>query len=178
MNILLTGVAEQRKEARAMNIRLATAADIAGIQQVGQICWPETYTAIAPLGYIESGLAQWWSSAFIGNAIGEPGSFILVAEAADGIVGTTHFALRDPNRAVMWKFYVLPEWRGRGVGRQLFATALALLPPTVDTIDTEYLSTNQRAAAVYRALGFTYDRTMDETFQDHAISYTWVKRQR
>lgn len=161
-----------------MNIRLATTADIAAIRAVGQICWPETYRAIAPPGYVEDGLRQWWSAAFIGNAIAAADGFMLVAEADALIVGTTHFALRDLYQAVMWKFYVLPSWRGKGVGRQLFDAALTLLPAEVQTIFTEYLSTNQRAAAVYRALGFAYDHESHDTFQDQPIRYTWVKRPR
>lgn len=161
-----------------MNIRLATMADIAAIRAVGQICWPETYTAIAPPGYVEDGLRQWWSVDFIQHAITTAENWLWVAEAAGDIIGTAHFALLEPRQAVMWKFYVLPSWRGQGVGRQLFDAALTLLPAEVQTIFTEYLSTNQRAAAVYRALGFAYDREMHETFQDQPISYTWVKRQR
>lgn len=38
-----------------MEIRLATTADVVGIQRVGQICWPETYAAIAPPGYVADG---------------------------------------------------------------------------------------------------------------------------
>lgn len=161
-----------------MNIRLATTTDIAGIRAVGQLCWPETYSAIAPPGYVEDGLRQWWSADFISNAIAAANDFMLVAEAGELIVGTTHFALRYSYQAVMWKFYVLPNWRGRGVGRQLFVAALALLPPTVDTIYTEYLATNQRAAMVYSSLGSAYDHESHDTFQDQPISYTWVKRQR
>lgn len=69
-----------------MKIRLVTAADVPGIQQVGQICWPETYAAIAPPRYVTDDLAQGWSAAFIRNAMSESGSFILVAEATDEII--------------------------------------------------------------------------------------------
>ena len=33
-----------------MHIRLATITDIDGIRAVGRLCWPDTYTAIAPPG--------------------------------------------------------------------------------------------------------------------------------
>lgn len=161
-----------------MNIRLATTADIAGIRPVGQICWPETYRAIVPPGYIEDGLRQWWSVDFIQHAITTAENWLWVAEAAGEIVGMTHFALLEPYQAVMWKFYVLPAWCGKGVGRQLFDYALTLLPAEVHTIFTEYLSTNQRAAAVYLSLGFAFDHDAVAMFQGQPVTYTWVKRPR
>jgi len=159
-----------------MKIRLATSTDLDGIQRVGQICWPETYSAIAPLGYVDDGLRQWWSTASIHRSITADENWLWVAEAAGEIIGTAHFALLDPQQAVLWKFYVLPAWQGKGVGRQLFDRALTLLPADVHTIFTEYLATNQRAAAVYASLGFVFDREVDETFQGHPLRYTWVKQ--
>jgi len=159
-----------------MKIRLATSTDLDGIQRVGQICWPETYSAIAPPGYVDDGLRQWWSTASIHRSITADENWLWVAEAAGEIIGTAHFALLDPQQAVLWKFYVLPAWQGKGVGRQLFDRALTLLPADVHTIFTEYLATNQRAAAVYASLGFVFDREVDETFQGHPLRYTWAKQ--
>ena len=161
-----------------MNIRLAAMTDLEGIRAVGQQCWPETYTAIAPAGYVEDGLQQWWSVDFIQHALTAAENWLVVAEAAGAIIGTAHVALLEPQQAVMWKFYVLPPWQGKGVGRELFDHALTLLPAAVHTIFTEYLATNQRAAAIYASLGFHFDRDVDETFQGHPLRYTWVKRPR
>lgn len=136
-----------------MNNRLAALQDIEAIRRIGLVCWPETYTAIAPPGYVEDGLQKWWSAEFLHDAITADENWVWVAEEGGEIVGMTHFALLEPTQAVMWKFYVLPAWRGKGVGRQLFDSALTLLPANVHTILTEYLGTNQRAAAVYVSLG-------------------------
>ena len=37
-----------------MDIRLSTTTDVEGIRVVGHICSPETYSAIAPPGYVEA----------------------------------------------------------------------------------------------------------------------------
>lgn len=159
-----------------MNIRLATLQDIEAIRRIGSICWPETYTTIAPPGYVENGLQQWWSAEFLRDSITAAENWVWVAEEGDEVVGMTHFALLAPTQAVMWKFYVLPAWRGKRVGRQLFESALALLPASVDTILTEYLATNQRAAAVYVSLGFTFSHNQQEETEETPLTYTWVKR--
>ena len=123
-----------------MNVRLATLQDIDAIRRIGLICWPETYTEIAPPGYVEDGIERWWSATFLYKAITSAENWVWVAEEGDEIVGMTHFAMLEPTKAVMWKFYVLPGWRRIGVGRQLFDSALELLPASVDTIMTEYLA--------------------------------------
>ena len=115
---------------------------------------------------------------FIRHALTADQNFMLVAETAAAIIGTAHFGLLAPTQAVMWKFYLLPTWRGQGVGRQLFDAGLALLPAPVETIFTEYLATNHRAAAVYAGLGFRFDHNAVEMFQGQPMTYTWVKRPR
>lgn len=161
-----------------MQIRLATIVDIEGVRAVGQRCWPATYNAIAPPGYVDYGLSQWWSTEALQHAITAEQHWLWVAEEAGEIIGTAHFVLLNPQEAIMWKFYVLPAWQGQGVGRQLFEQGRAVLPPEVHTIFTDYLSTNQRAAAVYVSLGFAFVRAVDETVQGHPLTYTSVKRAR
>lgn len=56
--------------------------------------------------------------------------------------------------------------------------ALTLLPAGVHTIFTEYLATNQRAAAVYLSLGFAFEHDAVAMFQGQPLTYTWVKRPR
>lgn len=161
-----------------MQTRLATLEDIEAIRRIGLICWPETYTAIAPPGYVEDGLQRWWSAEFLRDAITAAENWVWVAEEEDEIVGTTHFALLEPTRAVMWKFYVLPDWRNQGVGRRLFESASAHLPATVHTVMTEYLATNQRAAAVYVSLGFAFSHDEHADAGERPLTYTWVTRKR
>jgi hypothetical protein len=48
-----------------MKTRRATLEDVEGIRAIGYACWPETYGPIAPPGYVEDGLRQWWSAEFI-----------------------------------------------------------------------------------------------------------------
>lgn len=84
----------------------------------------------------------------------------LVAEAAGQIVG---HGMLDPlpllatRHVVHLTLVAHPGWQGRGVGRELLGSliAWAKAAPPVEKIELHVRSSNERAQALYRKMGFT-----------------------
>jgi ribosomal protein S18 acetylase RimI-like enzyme len=92
-------------------------------------------------------------------AVADNGCY-LVAEAAGAIIG---HGMLDPlplaavRHVVHLTLVVHPEWQDRGVGRALLSRLIewAKVTPAVEKIELNVRSSNQRAQALYRKLGFT-----------------------
>jgi ribosomal protein S18 acetylase RimI-like enzyme len=89
------------------------------------------------------------------------GSFILAAISKSGsLLGCVGLALNDGtksrHRGTVWGMYVIPEARGRHVGRLLveglFARAQKL--PFLEQLHLSVVTSNQAAVALYQRLGF------------------------
>jgi len=161
-----------------MQIRDATERDIAAIRELGEAAWHDTYAALTPPGYVEDGLARWWSEAALASAIGSPEALVLVAEEGAALVGVAEMGLdAERHTATLWKLYVARERRGQGVGTALLHAAILCLPTGIATLFTEYLQANRRAAAFYAAHGFVEDHEDSETFAGVAVRYVFVRRE-
>jgi GNAT superfamily N-acetyltransferase len=77
--------------------------------------------------------------------------FTLVAKTGGRIVGV--IAFRDGHHITL--FFVLPEYQGRGVGRQLFDAAVNQLRTTSPGATKLEVHSSPIAVSIYRALGFT-----------------------
>jgi GNAT superfamily N-acetyltransferase len=91
---------------------------------------------------------------------GSAENYVLGAWSGEELVGIVGFVREvEPRRmhvGLVWGMYVKPQYRGRGVGRQLLRTiaerARAL---EVHHLLVTVVSDNEGAAGFYRALGFT-----------------------
>jgi ribosomal protein S18 acetylase RimI-like enzyme len=59
---------------------------------------------------------------------------------------------------VIYKLYVHPELRSRGIGPQLVDALVRQLPPGTGRVLIEHVAANERAAAFYERQGFSVDR--------------------
>jgi len=78
--------------------------------------------------------------------------------ALTGVAGIRRDEKRKlAHKAMLWGVYVVPQARGRGVGRSLIAEALKLAAglPGVRTVYLGVNATNSRAIALYESFGFT-----------------------
>lgn len=115
-----------------IGVRAATAEDAAAIARIHVESWQSTYAGILPdevLLNLNSAQheARWWR-----HVLGRfrRNHFVYVAEVADsGVVG---FASAGPSRnsglpylAEVYTIYLRDDYHGRGIGRQLFASAVA-----------------------------------------------------
>ena len=90
--------------------------------------------------------------------------FTLVARVDHAIVGMCAF--RDVHHVTL--FFVLPAYQGRGIGRRLFAAALAHLRAHVPQLARLEVHSSPIAIPVYKALGFRATGGMKE---DNGIRY-------
>jgi len=90
--------------------------------------------------------------------------FTLVATVDQTIVGMCAF--RDGHHVTL--FFVLPDYQGSGIGRQLFEAALLHLRQTVPEATCVEVHSSPVAVPVYQALGF---RALGAMREDHGIRY-------
>jgi ribosomal protein S18 acetylase RimI-like enzyme len=111
--------------------------------------------------------------ATVAERLGAPASeaFVLAAQAGDGLVGTVGVVrerrLKVRHRAGLWGMYVVPEQRGRGLGRALMVEAIGLARE-MDGVERLCLSVdaaNVAARELYLALGFGAWGTEPDAFR-------------
>jgi ribosomal protein S18 acetylase RimI-like enzyme len=71
---------------------------------------------------------------------------------------------------------LLPDYRGRGLGRQLVAQAVrAARQAGIERVELEVFASNERAIALYRAFGFATEgikrraRKLDGQYEDNVF---------
>ena len=89
------------------------------------------------------------------------------------IVRNPHAGFRHVGRLGMG---LLPDYRGRGLGRQLVAQAVrAAREAGIERVELEVFASNERAIALYRALGFVTEgikrraRKLDRRYEDNVF---------
>ena len=97
------------------------------------------------------------------------------------IVRNPHEGFRHVGRLGMG---LLPDYRGRGLGRQLVARAVrAARQAGIERVELEVFASNERAIALYRALGFVTEgikrraRKLDRQYEDNvfmARTLQWI----
>lgn len=71
---------------------------------------------------------------------------------------------------MVYKLYVHPQYRGRGLGPQLLDALIRQLPGNTDRLYIEHFMANERAGAFYQREGFTVERIEASPTQDPALS--------
>lgn len=77
---------------------------------------------------------------------------------------------------VVYKLYVHPRHRGRGLGPQLLDALTRQLPAGVDRLWIEQLVANERAGAFYEREGFIAERIEPSPTGDPALAVVWRAR--
>lgn len=146
-------------------VRLATAADAAGISRVHVDSWRSAYAGLMPDDLIASRTVErrlaYWSRLLSAPPL--PQSAVWVLEDDGVVVGFASTGpCRDDDRAEptdleLYAIYLSPDSWGRGMGRSLAEAALCGLPPTGTSVSLWVLADNARALGFYAALGFQPD---------------------
>ena len=68
------------------------------------------------------------------------------------------------NKAAVTNFFVLPQYRGKGWGRQLMCHVLTKLPSKVTRVDLETRSSNRRLRDFYHRIGFRRQCWIDDFY--------------
>ncbi|HYF63174.1 MAG TPA: GNAT family N-acetyltransferase [Herpetosiphonaceae bacterium] len=160
-------------------IRPAVPADAAAIAHVHVAAWRTTYPGLMPQHIIDSrseeAMTDRWSASLASGR-----GVALVAEIDGRVVGFVDGGAErtgdyPPHDGEIYSLYVLKEFQGRGLGRELVAAMAGLLAPQFNGLLIWVLKGNP-AQRFYEALGGTYLIEKSVEFHDttiQEIAYGW-----
>ncbi len=139
--------------------------------------WEKNYDTIAdndPMSWSTRFDVRSWI--YLASYLGEErvGGAIVVAERL--AVGQLDGRLES---AILWDVRVRPDWRRRGIGRQLLAAAADVARETrCRVLDVETQDINAAACRLYSATGFTLAGVTAKAYPDapHEIRLLWSKQ--
>ncbi|MCA1791889.1 MAG: GNAT family N-acetyltransferase [Thioalkalivibrio sp.] len=135
-------------------MRNASVTDVPKVKDFGHAVLPAHYTPIIGSEAAAEEL-KWWSDSALAEAAEEGRLFIACSENnVDGVCESGTFG----DEFVIWKLYVSPDVRGRGLGGLLLRAALSSTPAGTKYAVLEHFAGNQRAAEYYERLGFQVSR--------------------
>jgi ribosomal protein S18 acetylase RimI-like enzyme len=100
---------------------------------------------------------------------------MVVAEAGGQLAGVGQRGRRGTDH-VVYKLYVHPGQRGRGVGPRLLDALVGHLPADADRLYIEHFVANERAGAFYEREGFAVERIEASPSGDPALGLVWRAR--
>ena len=143
---------------------METDAEIKGKAYVHWKCWQETYPGFVSQAYLDNlTLEKTEEKAFQWR------DNILVAKDGDGVVGFVGYGKSsEADTGEVFALYVLPEYHGTGVGRQLMDAALEKLA-SYPHICLWLVKGNGRALRFYEKCGFHL--TGEEVYKQSVSAY-------
>lgn len=158
-----------------MLIRSAQPEDIPALCAFGELVIPETYAHLTSADYAIGMLRNWWSVAYFEGAFQSPNTLFLLGldEADQSLIAFSEAEIQG-EQCILWKLYVHPDRRGKGIGTLMLRALKERLPSGVRYLKTEYLSLNKLAGAFYLKNGFHFDH-LEEDRRESRFSYTWLR---
>jgi len=136
----------------ALRVRLAELSDLVSVRDFGRRVVAGFYDSIGLHEYGDAVVTQYWESSAQEDAIAE--GRVIVADDDGAIVGVTEFGSYD-GEPIMWKLYVEPLMRGRGIGPKLVDRVIAAVAGNASSVLTEHAAENHEAARFYERIGFS-----------------------
>jgi len=156
--------------------------DLASIRRIIWDSWISTYASFIP----ESDLKFYFNIHYTEEALlsmfDNPFTHGFVAEIDHQIAGYVRlFFNQDENRLYVPSLYFLPEFQGKGMGRQLLGAAEEYTAEKgLDELWIGVMVKNDQALSFYRKVGFQFVReepfTMGKTTVSHLIGYKKLGR--
>ncbi|MFI2753854.1 GNAT family N-acetyltransferase [Cellulomonas sp. P22] len=156
-----------------MLVRSAERADVAAICQFGEAHIRPHYTPLIGARAADAQVRAWWSQVQIDAAVSE--GLVVVAEVDGQVVGVGQRGLSGADQ-VIYKLYVDPQRRGRGVGPRLVEALIQQLPSGSVRLCVEHFAANERAGSFYEREGFTTERVEPNPTGDRALDVVWRAR--
>ena len=154
-------------------VREAERDDVAAICRFGEAHIRPHYAPLIGAEAADEQVRRWWNETHVGAAVAE--GQVVVAEADGQVLGVGQRG-RSGADHVVYKLYVHPEHRGRGLGPQLLAAITRQLPADADRLCIEHFVANERAGAFYEREGFTVERIESSPTEDPALGIVWRAR--
>ena len=136
-------------------IRVAAAEDVPAICRFGEAVIGPHYAPIIGRAAAQDQVSRWWSEGEIARAAAS--GRVVVADAEGELRGVGQRGLSGEDHAI-YKLYVHPDGRGRGIGPRLIAALVQQLPRSTDRLYVEHFAGNGRAGAFYEREGFAVVR--------------------
>ena len=169
----MTSVTSAAAPRGAVLVRTAVAADVAGITAFGEEVVPAHYAPLIGAVAAQAQVSRWWDPVSIDAAVAA--GLVVVAEADGQVVGLGQRGRMDGEH-VIWKLYLDPAHRGRGVGPRLLRALVEQLPADAERVWIEHVAANERAGAFYEREGFTVDRVEASGAGEPATDQVWRVR--
>jgi GNAT superfamily N-acetyltransferase len=154
-------------------VREAEPDDVAAICRFGEAHIRPHYAPLIGAEAADEQVRRWWNETHVGAAVAE--GQVVVAEADGQVLGVGQRG-RSGADHVVYKLYVDPEHRGRGLGPQLLAAITRQLPADAERLCIEHFVANERAGAFYEREGFTVERIESSPTEDPALAIVWRAR--
>jgi GNAT superfamily N-acetyltransferase len=154
-------------------VRDAEQNDVAAICRFGEAYIRPHYAPLIGAEAADEQVRRWWNETHLGAAVAE--GLVVVAEGDGQILGVGQRGRRGADH-VVYKLYVHPEHRGRGLGPELLAAIITRLPAEADRLYVEHFVANERAGAFYQREGFTVERIDPGPADAPALGIVWRAR--
>jgi ribosomal protein S18 acetylase RimI-like enzyme len=154
-------------------VRDAEHDDVMAICRFGEAYIRPHYAPLIGAPAADQQVRNWWNETHIGAAVAE--GLVVVAETDGQLVGVGQRG-RSGADHVVYKLYIHPQHRGRGLGPQLIDALTRQLPANADRLYIEHFVANERAGAFYEREGFTVQRIEPSPTGNPALGVVWRAR--
>lgn len=165
--------AGEREGAVDVVVRDARAADVGEICRFGEAHIPPHYAPLIGEAAAAAQVRRWWDARGISDAVAS--GLVVVADAGGELVGVAQRGSAGTDH-VVYKLYVHPAHRGRGIGPMLLAAVTERLPHDATRLAIEHFAGNRRAAEFYEREGFAVDRVEPSPAGNPALDVVWRSR--
>lgn len=154
-------------------VRDAEHDDVAAICRFGDAHIRPHYAPLIGAEAADEQVRKWWNDTSIGAAVAE--GLVVVAQADGQLVGVGQRGRRGADH-VVYKLYLHPQHRGRGLGLQLLDALIRQLPANTDRLYIEHFAANERAGAFYEREDYTVEQTEPSPTEDPELGVVWRAR--
>jgi GNAT superfamily N-acetyltransferase len=154
-------------------VRDAEHDDVGAICRFGDAHIRPHYAPLIGAKAADEQVRRWWNETGIGGAVAR--GLVVVAEADGQLVGVGQRGRRGSDH-VVYKLYLHPRHRGRGLGLQLLDALIRQLPADADRLYIEHFAANERAGAFYERAGYIVERIEPGPAEDPALGVVWRVR--
>jgi ribosomal protein S18 acetylase RimI-like enzyme len=143
---------------------------VTAICEFGANVVPAHYSALIGPAAAAAQVRDWWSVQTISAAV--ISGRIVLAIVGGQVVGVGQLG-RHGDDYVIYKLYLHPEHRSRGLGVELVDALLAQLPTDTERVMVEHFAANARAGDFYEREGFAVERIESSENGDPATDVVW-----
>lgn len=154
-------------------VRDARHDDVLAICRFGEAHIRSHYGPLIGAAAADEQVRRWWNEPHVKAAVAE--GLVAVVEAGGHLVGVGQRG-RSGGEHVVYKLYVHPQHRGRGLGPLLLDALIRQLPADADRLYIEHFVANARAGAFYEREGFAVDRIEPSPTGNPALGVVWRAR--